>query len=291
MLSRKDLTLNTLMILAMLSWGLSWTNAKLVGQYADASLIMVWRFLIATISIGLILLITKISFLINKGNLLLIFSNSVFLVSYNYFYFKGTQVGLAGTGGVLVTTLNPVLTLLASSIIFHNRISKKDIFGLTFGIIGGGLIIRIWQQDIDSLFQSGNLFFILASISWACVTIITSNSKDRLSFMSYSFWSFSFAFLLSIPLALEQNLLSIFEFDWIFWINLLFLSCVAMSFGTSIYFLASLRLGAKRSSSYIFLVPLTAMGFAMYLLSEPLLLSTLIGGILGIIAVYLINKE
>ena len=68
------------------------------------------------------------------------------------------------------------------------------------------------------------------------------------------------------------------------------LSVLAMSFGTSIYFLASLRLGAKRSSSYIFLVPLTAMGFAMYLLSEPLLLSTLIGGILGIIAVYLINK-
>ena len=69
------------------------------------------------------------------------------------------------------------------------------------------------------------------------------------------------------------------------------LSVLAMSFGTSIYFLASLRLGAKRSSSYIFLVPLTAMGFAMYLLSEPLVLSTLIGGILGIIAVYLINKE
>ena len=52
------------MILAMLSWGLSWTNAKLVGQYADAPLIMVWRFLIAAISIAPILLITKISFFI-----------------------------------------------------------------------------------------------------------------------------------------------------------------------------------------------------------------------------------
>ena len=60
MLSRKDLTLNTLMILAMLSWGLSWTNAKLVGQYADAPLIMVWRFSIAAFSIAPILLITKI---------------------------------------------------------------------------------------------------------------------------------------------------------------------------------------------------------------------------------------
>ena len=290
MLSRKDLTLNTLMILAMLSWGLSWTNAKLVGQYADAPLIMVWRFLIAAISIAPILLINRISFFIEKRDLLHIFSNSLFMVSYNYFYFKGTQVGLAGTGGVLVTTLNPVLTLLVSSIIYHNKVSIKDIFGLAFGIIGGGLIIRIWQQDINSLFQSGNLFFIFASISWVCVTIITSYSKEKLSFMGYSFWSFSFAFLLSIPLALEHNLLSVFEFDWIFWINLLFLSCIAMSFGTSIYFLASSKLGPKQASAYIFLVPLSAMGFAMIILFEPLTTSTLLGGILGIYAVYLINK-
>ena len=90
---------------------------------------------------------------------------------------------------------------------------------------------------------------------------------------------------------MNEDLLIIFNFDHILWLNHFMLSVIAMSFGTSNYYLASMRKGAKRSSSYIFLVPLTAMGFAMYLLSEPLLLSTLIGGILGIIAVYLINKE
>ena len=278
------------MVLAMLSWGLSWTNAKLVGQYGDAPLIMVWRFLLATISIAPILLFAKISFFIEKKNLLLIFFNSLFMVSYNYFYFRGTQVGLAGAGGVLVTTLNPVLTLLISTVIYNTRISKKDIFGLAFGLISGAFIIRIWELDITSLLQSGNLFFILASISWVCVTITTSNSKGKLSFMSYSFWSFAFAFILSMPLAYEQNLLSVFEFDWIFWINLLFLSCIAMSFGTSIYFLASTEWGAKKASAYIFLVPLTAMGFAMVLLLEHLQTSTFIGGLFGIYAVYLINK-
>jgi uncharacterized protein (DUF486 family) len=32
------------------------------------------------------------------------------------------------------------------------------------------------------------------------------------------------------------------------------------------------------------------MGFAMYFLNEPLQLSTLMGGTLGMVAVYLINK-
>lgn len=290
MLSRKDLTLNILIILAMLSWGFSWTNAKLVGQYSDAPLIMVWRFLLATISIAPILIIAKISFFFEKNNFLLIFLNSLFMVSYNYFYFRGTQVGLAGAGGVLVTTLNPVLTLIISAAIYNIKTSKKDILGLVFGLISGALIIRFWELDMTSLLKSGNLFFILASISWVCVTIITSYSKERLSFMSYSFWSFLFAFILCIPLAYEQNLLSVFEFDWIFWINLLFLSCIAMSFGTSIYFLASSELGPKKASAYIFLVPITAMGFAMIFLLEDLQASTLIGGLFGIYAVYLINK-
>ncbi len=274
----------------MLSWGFSWTNAKLVGQYSDAPLIMVWRFLLATISIAPILIIAKISFFFEKNNFLLIFLNSLFMVSYNYFYFRGTQVGLAGAGGVLVTTLNPVLTLIISAAIYNIKTSKKDILGLVFGLISGALIIRFWELDMTSLLKSGNLFFILASISWVCVTITTSNSKGRLSFMSYSFWSFLFAFILCIPLAYEQNLLSVFEFDWIFWINLLFLSCIAMSFGTSIYFLASSELGPKKASAYIFLVPITAMGFAMIFLLEDLQASTLIGGLFGIYAVYLINK-
>ena len=290
MTPRKDLTLNFLMILAMLSWGLSWTNAKIVGQYCEAPLIMVWRFFLAAISIAPILRISNISFKINKRDFGLILINSLFMVSYNFFYFRGTQIGLAGAGGVLVTTLNPILTLLFTSIVFGNKILKKEVLGLILGLTGGVLIIRFWEFDMASILKSGNLFFILASISWVCVTMTTSISKNRSPYLAYSFWSFSLAFLLCLPLASNENLFSVFDFDNIFWINLLFLSIVAMSFGTSIYFLASTELGPKKASAYIFLVPLTAIGFAMLLLSEQLELSTLFGGILGISAVYLINK-
>ena len=197
----------------------------------------------------------------------------------------------AGAGGVLVTTLNPILTTLFSGLFFSGIIKIKDWIGLGLGLVGGAFIIRFWEMDLSYIVQSGNLFFILASLSWVCVTIITSRSNNTIPFMAYSFWSFTFACLISIPISLNENLLIVFNFDRIFWLNLIMLSVLAMSFGTSIYFLASLKLGPKRSSSFIFLVPLTAMGFAMYFLSETLDLSTLLGGVLGIIAVYLINKE
>ena len=287
----KDIKLNILMVIAMLTWGLSWTNAKILGQYADAPLIMVWRFFFASLSFAPLLKLTNDSLQLTKDNIYFILGNALCMVSYNYFYFKGTQIGLAGAGGVLVTTLNPILTTLFASLIFGSIMQRKDWLGLGLGLLGSAFIIRLWEMDISYIVQSGNLFFILASLSWVCVTIITSRSKNTIPFIAYSFWSFTFACLLSIPISINEDLLIIFNFDTVFWLNLMMLSVLAMSFGTSIYFLASLRLGPRRSSSYIFLVPLTAMGFAMYFLSEPLQLSTLFGGTLGIIAVYLINKE
>ena len=211
------------------------------------------------------------------------------MVLFNYFYFKGTQIGLAGSGGVLVTTLNPILTTFFSFFL-GGSILIKDYLGLVLGMIGGGLILRIWELNLDSFYHSGNVFFIFASLSWVAVTIITSKSKLYIAFLSYSFWSFAFATILCLPITFGSELLSVFKFDWIFWMNLILLAVLAMSFGTSIYFLASIEFGPKKSSSYIFIVPITAMGFAILFLNEPLQFSTTIGGILGILSVYIINS-
>tara|TARA_B100002052_G_scaffold96057_1_gene88687 strand:- start:755 stop:1630 length:876 start_codon:yes stop_codon:yes gene_type:complete len=289
MLQKDKLRLNILMVLAMITWGLSWTNAKILGTYLDPPLIMFWRFLLASLTFVFVLRITKTSFKINLSSVPIIALNSVFMISYNYFYFKGTQIGLAGAGGVLVTTLNPILTTFFSIIFLKDRIPKKDGVGLSLGLISGCIILRIWELDYASLYNSGNLYFILASLSWVAVTITTSKSQRELSFLPYSFWSFIFSTILCISLLKGENIFSIIYFDWIFWFNLLILSIFAMAFGTSIYFFASVNLGPKKASSYIFLVPITAIAFSIYFLSEPPELSTLFGGLLGMYAVYMIN--
>ena len=85
----------------MAVWGLSWTNAKILGYYGDAQLMMFWRFTIATLSFAPIVYYTKNSFSLNIKSFRFIALNAIFMTSYNYFYFKGTQIGLAGAGGVL----------------------------------------------------------------------------------------------------------------------------------------------------------------------------------------------
>ena len=278
-------------MIAMVTWGLSWTNAKIVGMYGDAPLMTFWRFVFATLSFAPIVYFTKSSFSINGKSLRFIALNALFMTSYNYFYFRGTQVGLAGAGGVLVTTLNPINTAILAAILFNIPLYRKDIAGMIIGFIGGGMIMNIWNMDMDLFLQSGNTHFLLASLSWAAVTLITSRSKDVMPFIPYSFWCFGIASLLSLLLAFDQPLLSIFQFDWVFWLNMMLLAVGAMAFGTTIYFLASRQLGPQKASSFIFTVPVTAMLFAMIFLNEELTITIAIGSILAMFAVYLINKK
>jgi len=284
----KQLKLSASMVFAMTAWGLSWTNAKILGTYADPPLIMFWRFTIASICFFFIVIIRE-SLRLPTRVIPIIILNSIFMVLYNFFYFKGTQIGLAGTGGVLVTTLNPILTSIFSSLFNYDTFPRKDRVGLFIGLVAGSIILRIWELNFLIFYNSGNLFFILASLSWAAVTITSSKSKEKISFSSYSFWTFLLSAFISLPFVPYSNLFSITEFDLIFWINLIILSVFAMAFGTSIYFYASTRLGPKKASSYIFLVPFTAILFAIYFLDEPFQLSTILGGGLGVLSVYLIN--
>ena len=275
----------------MVLWGLSWTNAKILGNYGDASLMMFWRFVFATISFAPVVVWNGYPFKLPKTSLRFIIINAIFMTSYNFFYFKGTQTGLAGTGGILVTTLNPILTAVFATLIFRDIMPKKNIIGLFLGLCGGGIIMRLWDSNADQLMQSGNLFFLLASISWVAVTLNTSRIKYRVSFIPYSFWCFFFASIFSFPMAMGNSIMAVFTFDWIFWLNMMLVSVGAMAYATSIYFLASVELGAQKASAFIFTVPITAMGFAMIFLNEKLTITTLLGGILTMTAVYLINKK
>jgi EamA-like transporter family. len=106
-----------------------------------------------------------------------------------------------------------------------------------------------------------------------------------------AFWMYSISILIAYPFAAEYSILSIFSFDWIFWINFLSLSIGSLAFATSIYFLAAMELGSQKASSFTFMVPAAAMIFAMIILGEKFELSTLIGGGMAISAVYLINRK
>ena len=95
--------------------------------------------------------------------------------------------------------------------------------------------------------------------------------------------------MLVLPFINYQNLVILKNIDLNFWIHLLIVSAGALSFGTTTYFIASQNLGPEKSSSFIFTVPISALGASVIILNEELTIITFIGCLLTILAVRIIN--
>ena len=82
----------------------------------------------------------------------------------------------------------------------------------------------------------------------------------------------------------------IVNFDLIFWFNMFVITILSTTFATSIYFIGASKLGAKEVSSYIFLVPASALIIGSIFLGEKITSNTIIGTICTIIAIYILNN-
>ncbi len=235
------------------------------------------------------LILRGVEWRITRAGLPSILGSAVFLVLYNHFYFTGTRLGAAGAGGVLVTTLNPVLTFLLISVVQKKLPRGRSLGGLLLGIFGGSILINVWQDGWSAIFTSGNQYFVLCASAWAFLTLISSKINQYMSTLTYSFWLYLISSALALFFVDTTQLFSVFHMGLSFWLNLISISVGAMAFATTAYFIAASRLGSEKASAFIFTVPLSALVFSMLILNEPLKLNILLGGALSIIAVFLVN--
>ena len=275
----------------MATWGLSWTNGKILSQYCSSSILAFWRFFLSSIFMIPVLIFTKNNFKVPSDGIKYIIIGSILIFSYNIFFFMGSNLGFANVGGVFVPTLNPIITFILSIIIFREIIYKKDIIGLIFGICGGIIVLEAWTLSYSHMTANGNLYFLLASISWGIMSIVSGKSHKALATLTFSFWVYFISSIFCFIMNINNDVLIVFDFDLIFWLNLILLSIGAQVFGTTVYFIATTKLGPSKASSFIFIVPITAPIFSMIFIGEKLEISTIIGGIMTMTAVYLINKE
>lgn len=279
----------TLMFFAMLSYGGSWPSAKAVAGYTAQEVLVFWRFLLTFISFLPVIAYLKIPVRLEKKALTPVLIGSVLLVLYNKLLFLGLKTGLAGAGGVLVTTSIPICTFLISALYLKRKLNTREITGLVLGFVGGLIVMEIWKLDAGQFYQSGSLWLLMAAIFWALLTITSQKSQEHLSPLLFSFYTAGFSALLDLLFALPYDVLGVLGFDYVFWLNMIYLSAVVTTFGTTAYFLASVKVGASKASAFIFLVPASALIISWLVLGEQPKAATIIGGIMAMSAVYLIT--
>jgi drug/metabolite transporter (DMT)-like permease len=275
----------------MLIWGVSWTAGKIVSDYTTSDVLLFWRNAITAIAIlpGLYFLRLKPVFKRETSREAIV--GAILTVLYGFLFLQGLRTGLAGAGGVLVTCLNPLVNFALVAILGTHKLTKREALGLLLGFFGGMVILAIWTFDIKEVFREGNIYFLLASVVWAFNSINAHHAGKSMNPIVYSFYLHLFSTVITFFFGYSSGLLQVLNFDLKFWIALFYLSAISTGFATTIYFIASSRLGSQKASSFIFLVPGSALIGSFFLLGEIPKWNTIIGGVIAIFAVRIINTR
>jgi len=278
-----------LLVFAMLLWGGGWTALKILTVELPMEIIVFWRFFFMSVTFLPILYFLKQPLHVNSSNLKYILSSSVLNVIFMVSSFYGVKNGLAGSGGVIITTISPIITFFLVALIFKKRLQNLQYFGLFVGLVGGAILLQV--NDFSLFFNGSNSYFLLCALAWAGVTILAQHSQKHIHPIHYSFLISVIATILTFFYAFDSNLSLVFEQDTKFWIAMIYLAVFGQTIATTIFFIASGKLGSEKTSSFMFLVPIFALFSASFILDEPIESHILLGGFISILAVYFINKK
>lgn len=279
------------MVLSMFCWGLSWASGKVLTQYGGPLEISFFRFGLTFISLLVLLAFAKESFSMQRKGLPDLLCASLLIALYTYFFFNGLVHGKAGAGGVLVTSLNPIISYAVMLVHLKRLPTRNESMGLIAGVLAGSILLQVWDKW-QNIFDPGNGYFLLASCTWAVLSLFTARSSRYGSTFTFSLWMYGICSVLMFFLAGSHASVALWQrADLYFWGNLFFSATITTALATTFYFVATSKLGAGKASSFIFLVPFAAALGSWLFLRETPQLHTIIGGCLGISAVYLINRK
>ncbi len=278
-----------LLILAMLLWGGGWSALKILTQDLSVDVIVFWRFFIMSLSFLPILYFLKMPLKLSRANLKYVVGSSLLNIAFMFFSFMGIKYGFAGSGSVIITTLSPLMTFLLVAIVFRKRLANLQYFGLAIGLFGGAIMLEL--NDMALFWNSSNLYFLLCAIVWAALTLLSQHSQKHIHPIHFSFLIAVVASLFTFFYALPSDVLSVFSQGTKFWVAMIYLAVLGQSVATTIFFMASGKLGSEKTSSFMFLVPVFALFIAWLILDEPLQLHIVVGGIISMVAVFFINKK
>ncbi len=289
MSSRNNTLFYLLMFIAMIGWGAAWVHVKYLSAHMSVNEIIFYRYLLATVSMVPILAWLGLSFRIDRRTLAVTLAAAALLTLYTWLFIEGTRLGTAGLGGAFVTTLIPIVTFALSALLGRRTVRRRDLFALMLGAIGVMTILGVWHFSREQIFRLENLYFVLAAILWAILTIVASKAT-RIAPLVYSFYLYLFTTLIEGFWVADLHTDMVHLGGWA-WFNLLSVAFLSTTFATSIYFVGGQKIGADKISSFTFLVPFSAIGLSALFLGEHVTVGMLAGTTMAIVAIYLLNRQ
>ena len=285
--SEKSMTF--IMLLVPLVWALSGVSTKYLSFYISEDEIVVYRFFLSVLSTLPLLLWMKIPMKISPKNFVICILLAFFLIGNYRTYFMGMQRGAVGLGAALVTVLIPIFVYIMMIFSKKSKPILKDWLALAMGVAGVALMLDLEQLNLERLVTGGNIYFVLAALTYAMFTVAASYMRS-IHVLTINFYVCLIGFLIDWNLSYDSNhLFTLGGMDYIFWINILFVSVIAGTAITAVYYTGLRIIGSKKSSAFSILTPFFAIALGAIFFGEMITINNAIGIVMAVMALFVLN--
>lgn len=243
-----------------------------------------YRAILAALLITGFLLITKqkiTSTAIKKETPLLLASGMAMGINWILLFeaYKYTTVSLA----ILSYYFAPVIVMLVCPILFHERLTIKQIICFIMSTLGLILIIGIGDMGggnnlLGILFGLGAAVFY-AAVFYATVILLNKFIKN-VEGIPRTFLQFLAAIIILVPYVLSTSGITLGSLDNIGWINLLIVGIFHTGITYCMYFSSLKELPGQKAAILSYIDPLVAVLISIAVLGEAMTFRQVIGGML-----------
>ena len=207
-------------------------------------------------------------------------------------YIAGETTTIVNMG--IIYTSSPIFIILISNFFFKEKINNFILFGLISCLMGVLVIITKGNFAflINLKFTSGDLWMLGASIGWALYSVYLFRWKSSLSvFPRFTMISFFGALSIFPFYLIEQNLFQATNFDFYFYIWVIFAAISPGIIAFSLYTITQKHLGASTTGFTLYLFTVYGAFYGVIFFGEKLEYFHFIGALLVFMGIYFVKKK
>ncbi len=272
-------------IAASILYGLIGIFIKLITDMPLGSIIF-FRLLFALTAITLYLAVSGRFFELRlkekKSYLLMLGLFEAAAVMANFYSIRYTTVSIA----VLLLYTTPIYVTLLSPLVLKEKITQRSIIALMLSVTGVILVVQpqTLQNGINII---GVTLGLASGILFALMILTSRKIRDIYTGTAQATWSMIISLIVFSPFAFAVSMDVLKNHMQL----LILFGLVPTAIGGILYF-SGLRLIKAQSASIISLLePVSAVVFAFIILSEPIVIATVIGGVFILLGAGLISRE
>jgi drug/metabolite transporter (DMT)-like permease len=292
--SSKVFTAQLKLLAAIAVWGGSFIATKLaVGEVSPV--VVVWsRFLIGFLILGWFAWRHgELSIPTWKDGLEFAFLGFMGIALHQWLQSSGLVTSEAATTAWIVST-SPVFMAVLGWLFLKEHLGVIGTLGIVLATLGVPLVIS--KGSLTGIFsggfgQPGDILILISALNWAIFSVMARPALQRHSAIKVTFYILLFGWLFTSLQFLAGGYWHEFgQLTATGWIAIVFLGvfCSALAY---IFYNDGLRvLPASQVGAFLYLEPLVATLVAALVLSEQIVFTTLVGGVLILLGVWQVSR-